>query len=475
MLEKENRTGPDGTARARLVPVKSDPRARVAALFLLALMSATRPAEAAPPPTGQEKPSLATITDTVLVLDERDLSQIMDERGVEAAKRWNAELVEARRTDRIVRKSLLPSNARLEVSVQDLLDFKGLKSQLAAGTACSAKIPLPEGVDGNQSVIVTGALGRIVHTDRLEELLEEPPAIGCTLRRVWNDFENSFEALGEGASMQAKRYAAMIAKEPDRIMGLVKRIDKDASDPFQIVPHPAPSVLVLYDRIGLVEAADLDRNTGTIRRKNHEDYVVVPESHGLVEHLKQRMLTYFNSVSLFSCADPAKGECSYYVFKRNIFERLKSDCIEQLSKTTLGGSRLGEQSVYIQYKEKDERWLKPDEEARLRALPSEVRERKHAVTVEVLVEYYERAPRCLWRSKAETDGRFVPGVVVRDMVDFKVEPQSLVFPTVKPLALPAFYKDTCAKRLERKLAQAELNKRMIKSLMYNDATQGEEK
>jgi hypothetical protein len=203
------------------------------------------------------KPTRQVVNDELLVLDESDLPHVMSESAVAKLKEWQSQLKEARTRDRIQKGHVLPTECTLQVSIKDLLSFGGLRSQ-TKDSPCVATIPVActQGVD----VIVTGCLARVKSTSwDIGAKFKEPIRIGSSLRTLWLDFSSK---VASGKNSTTLEYASIRKNEPDRIMGLSGALEVGKS--FQVVPPPLPSVLVLYDRTGLVKDEDILKCTATI-------------------------------------------------------------------------------------------------------------------------------------------------------------------------------------------------------------------
>jgi hypothetical protein len=198
---------------------------------------------------------------------------------------------------------------------------------------------------------------------------------------------------------------------------------------------------------------------------------VIPETHYLAQYIKQTTMTYFNRICLFSCANPDKGECSYLIFKKRIFEQIKADFAEKYKSDVFPRTNMGNHFVYVQYKEREEVYKYPEELASLQSLPQEKLERKCTIVIEVAVEYYERAPGSLLRSAKEVDGRYVAGTALVDMTQpFKEKNiDGLSFPTISHLTLGDFYKDKSEERRKKKTTEI---KELYTNILKNKVNEG---
>jgi len=385
------------------------------------------------------------VSDELLVLDESDLAHVVSEKALTRLKEWQALLKESRNRDRLRRGNVLPTECTLEVSVKDLLAFDGLRSQATQGNPCVAAIP----VAGLQAVdaIVTGCIVRVKSVSwDIGAKFKEPIRIGSSMRTVWLDFSAKADAKRSSASLE---YTAMRRSQPDRIMGLSGVLEVGKA--FQVVPPPIPQLLVLYDTMGLVTEEDALKCTATVPFKGG-DRVVIPETHYLAQYIKQTTMTYFNRVCLFSCADATKGECSYLVLKKSVFEQLKADFLEKYTSVMLR-TDMSSHFVYVQYKESGELYKDPHERLLLEGgTPREELEKKCTIVVEVAAEYYERAEDGHLRSARDVDGVYVAGTPLVDMTKPSLSKNGggLEFPTVSHANLIGFYRDKTEERIQSK-------------------------
>lgn len=407
---------------------------------------------------------VTVVSDELIVVDEGDLVHITSDSGVAKLKEWQRLLKEARLRDRIQRDVVTPTECVLDVSIKDLISFDGLQSRLTDNPCVAAiSIPSTKGTD----VIITGAVVKIKSMSwDIGSKFKEPIKVGSSLRTVWLDFHAKSSQKKSSSTLE---YVSLRKTEPDRIMGLSGTLE--VGKVFQVVPPPIPELLVMYDRVGLATLDDLNKYTATIPMKGG-DRVIIPESHYLAQYIKQSTMTYFNRICLFSCANPIKGECSFFVFKKKIFEQIKKDFMTKHGGNTLvPRTNIGSNFVYLQYKEKDEAYADSSELEALKNLPQEELEKKCTVVLEVALEYYERSPSGLLRSHKDVDGIFAAGTELVDMIKLDIRHEkssqevvnSLVFSSISHLHLRDFYKDCTDERIKRKDTLKDLCLAILKS------------